>query len=156
MTKLTYFQLQEENSKKYKILNKVENTLFLSPPGTNVILTKGKNFKEESKMCYKKEIQKRDIDWTKLENIIHGNWDTASTNTHEIYGSVSDIIRNNGELVRTQELTERNIFFEKTLEMLNNLTLMRPETFTVKPEEEKTAQDHIEDMKKMDNVVCFD
>lgn len=96
------------------------------------------------------------IDWTKLENIIHGNWDTASTNTHEIYGSVADIIRNNGDIVRTQELTERNIFFEKTLELLNNITLMRPETFTIKTEEEKTVKDHIEDIKKMDNVVSFD
>lgn len=107
-------------------------------------------------MCYKTEIQKRDIDWTKLEEIIHGNWDTAETNTFEIFGTTRDIIRNNMESERTQIFTERNIFFEKTLELLNNITLMRPETFTIKAEGEKTAEDHIEDMKKMDNVVCFD
>lgn len=107
-------------------------------------------------MCDKKEIQKRDIDWTKLEKAIHGNWDMASANTHEIYGSVADIIRNNGELIRTQELTERNIFFEKTLELLNNVTLKRLERYTIKREDEKTVEDHVEDMKKMDNVVNLD
>lgn len=105
--------------------------------------------------CRKNRLNNR-LDWTKIGDAIQGNWEVASNNTHEIYGSVTDIIRNNREPRTSQELRERNIFFEKTLELLNNITLKRLETYTIKTEEEKTAQDHLKDMIEMDNVVCFD
>lgn len=106
--------------------------------------------------CNNKPAEAIKIDWDKFNDMIYGNWELASNQTHEIYGSTRDIIREKGEPERTQELTERNILFERTLEFLYKLTLMTPETFTVKSEEDKSAEDHLEDIKQMDNVMVFD
>jgi len=96
------------------------------------------------------------IDWIKVQKGIYGIWEMADVQTDEVYGSAKQIIKNFPEPQRTHELRERNIFFGETVKYLYKLTLMDVESYKFKLEGEKTVEDHLEEIKKMDNVVIWD
>ena len=103
--------------------------------------------------CGKCGVNKSNIDWETLEEIIAGAWETATYEVDGTYGNIDDIIKSNtNPTKREAELREREIYYGKLLEFLFNIHLKNSEVYMKPSKTDKT----VEEIKKLDNVVTFD
>lgn len=102
--------------------------------------------------CFSTGANAFEVKWQKLDEIVDNCFGLAFDQCNTIYGSPADMIANTGDpIVLDYELSERIIFFEKTLEFIYNVQLQNLGTYTT-----HHSGDDLKDIKNLKNVVCLD